>query len=132
MDNIGSTNHELTFADLHVHYYTGRSYLVSGEGRNKVVSYRSGVMTDIGDLTDAEWHTLLVTKGGRSRFPMWWRYLLRRKKASSITVSQSGSSGSASKRVVSAAENKKHLALQHKQEVSEIRRLLCLKGRMPQ
>ena len=48
------------------------------------------------------------------------------------TVSQSGSSGSASKRVVSAAENKKHLALQHKQEVSEIRRLLCLKGRMPQ
>ena len=55
MDNIGSTNHELTFADLHVHYYTGRSYLVSGEGRNKVVSYRSGVMTNIGDLTDAEW-----------------------------------------------------------------------------
>lgn len=55
MDNVGNTDHELTFADLRVHYYTGRSYLVSGEGRNKVVSYRSGVMTDIGDITDTEW-----------------------------------------------------------------------------
>lgn len=32
MDNIGNTEHALTFADLRVHYYTGRSYLISGEG----------------------------------------------------------------------------------------------------
>ena len=34
MDNIGNTEHALTFADLRVHYYTGRSYLISGEGRD--------------------------------------------------------------------------------------------------
>ena len=39
MDNIGNTEHALTFADLRVHYYTGRSYLISGEGRNKVFVY---------------------------------------------------------------------------------------------
>ena len=47
MDNIGNTEHALTFADLRVHYYTGRSYLISGEGRDKVFGYRHGVMTDI-------------------------------------------------------------------------------------
>ena len=36
MDNIGNTEHAMTFAALRVHYYTGRSYLISGEGRNKV------------------------------------------------------------------------------------------------
>ena len=51
MDNIGNTEHALTFADLRVHYYTGRSYLISGEGRDKV-------MTDIGDLPEAEWTRL--------------------------------------------------------------------------
>lgn len=45
MDNIGNTEHALTFADLRVHYYTGRSYLISGEGRDKVFGYRHGVMT---------------------------------------------------------------------------------------
>ena len=51
MDNIGNTEHALTFADLRVHYYTGRSYLISGEGRDKVFGYRHGVMTDIGKRT---------------------------------------------------------------------------------
>lgn len=58
MGNIGNTEHALTFADLRVHYYTGRSYLISGEGRNKVFGYRHGVMTDIGDLPEAEWTRL--------------------------------------------------------------------------
>lgn len=58
MDNIGNTKHALTFAALRVHYYTGRSYLISGEGRNKVFGYRHGVMTDIGDLPEAEWTRL--------------------------------------------------------------------------
>lgn len=39
MDNIGNTEHALTFAALRVHYYTGRSCLISGEGRNKVFGY---------------------------------------------------------------------------------------------
>lgn len=55
MKSIGSTHRELTFADLRIHYYTGHSYLISGEGRNKVIGYRSGVMTDIGDLSEDEW-----------------------------------------------------------------------------
>ena len=58
MDNIGNTEHALTFAALRVHYYTGRSCLISGEGRNKVFGYRHGVMTDIGDLPEAEWTRL--------------------------------------------------------------------------
>lgn len=58
MDNIGNTEHALTFAALRVHYYTGRSYLISGEGRDKVFGYRHGVMTDIGDLPEAEWTRL--------------------------------------------------------------------------
>lgn len=55
MDNIGNAENALTFADLRVHYYTGRSYLISGEGRSKVFGYRHGVMTDIGDLPEDEW-----------------------------------------------------------------------------
>lgn len=39
------------------------------------------------------WSTLPVTKGGRFRSLMWWKYFLHQEKASSITVSQSGSSG---------------------------------------
>lgn len=58
MGNIGNAEHALTFADLRVHYYTGRSYLISGEGRDKVFGYRHGVMTDIGDLPEAEWTRL--------------------------------------------------------------------------
>ncbi len=58
MDNIGNTGHELSFVDLRVHYYTGRSCLLSGEDRNKVFGYRHGVMTDIGDLPEDEWTRL--------------------------------------------------------------------------
>ena len=58
MENIRNTHRELTFEDLRSHYYTGRSYLISGEGRNKVFGYRHGVMTNIGDLTENEWARL--------------------------------------------------------------------------
>ena len=70
MGNIGNTEHALTFADLRVHYYTGRSYLISGEGRNKVFGYRHGVMTDIGDLPEAEWTRLakqLIRQSGEQK-----------------------------------------------------------------
>lgn len=74
MDNIGNTKHELTFADLRVHYYTGRSYLISGEGRNKVFGYRHGVMTDIGDLPEDEWTRLakqLIEQAGEQE--LYWQ-----------------------------------------------------------
>ena len=58
MENIRNTHRELTFEDLRIHYYTGQSYLISGEGRNKVFGYRHGVMTNIGDLTENEWARL--------------------------------------------------------------------------
>lgn len=58
MENIRNTHRELTFEDLRIHYYTGRSYLISGEGRNKVFGYRHGVMTNIGDLSENEWARL--------------------------------------------------------------------------
>lgn len=70
MEDIGNTGHELTFADLRVHYYTGRSYLISGEGRDKVFGYRHGVMTDIGDLPEDEWVRLakqLIQKSGEQK-----------------------------------------------------------------
>ena len=33
---------EISFADLRCRFQTGRSYIVSGEGRNRVYGYRSG------------------------------------------------------------------------------------------
>lgn len=52
------------------------------------------------------WSNLPVTKGGRSRSPMWWKYFLHQEKVSSITVSQSGSSGFALERGNPNAEHK--------------------------
>lgn len=58
MENFRNIHRELTFEDLRIHYYTGRSYFISGEGRNKVFGYRHGVMTNIGDLSENEWARL--------------------------------------------------------------------------
>lgn len=52
------------------------------------------------------WSTLPLTKGGRSRSPMWWKYFLHQEEVSSITVSQSGSSGFALERGKPNAEHK--------------------------
>lgn len=46
---------ELTFADLRVHYGTGRAYTISGKGRDRVMGYRSGMMCDLGDIEESEW-----------------------------------------------------------------------------
>ena len=46
---------EYTFSDLRCHYQTGRSYVVSGEGRNRVYGYRTGVQCDLGDIERSEW-----------------------------------------------------------------------------
>ena len=49
----------VTFEDLSVHFFTGRSNLLSGSGRDKKYSYRSGVMTDVGDIEISRWRELV-------------------------------------------------------------------------
>ena len=49
----------VTFENLRVHYFTGRSILLSGTGRDKKYSYRSGVMTDVGDIELSRWRELV-------------------------------------------------------------------------
>ena len=49
----------LSFEDLRVHYGTGRSYTVSGEGRNRVLGYRTGKMCNAGDVEVSEWCQLV-------------------------------------------------------------------------
>lgn len=44
-----------SFSELQWHYMTGRSYVVSGTGRNRVMGYRHGVMCDLGDLELSDW-----------------------------------------------------------------------------
>ena len=46
---------EYTFSDLRCYYQTGRSYVVSGEGRNRVYGYRTGVQCELGDIERDEW-----------------------------------------------------------------------------
>lgn len=46
---------DVTFADLRCHCQTGRGYVVSGEGRNRVYGYRIGVLCDLGDIEVSEW-----------------------------------------------------------------------------
>lgn len=54
-----SSDKPISFETLRVHYCTGRSYLIKGEGRNKIYGYRHGVMTDLGDLEKSEWISLM-------------------------------------------------------------------------
>lgn len=51
---------ELTFEDLREHFGTGRAYIKSGTGRDRVYGYRSGVMTNIGDIEESEWAELMM------------------------------------------------------------------------
>ena len=58
---------ELTFEDLAVKHFSGRSFLKSGEGRDKVYGYRHGVVTNLGDIEESEWCKLilgLITRSG--------------------------------------------------------------------
>lgn len=49
-----------TLSDLQYRYRTGRSILLSGSGRNKVYSYRTGVATPVGDLEISEWKAYMM------------------------------------------------------------------------
>lgn len=52
---------KLKFSDLRVHYGTGRSFLISGTGRDKKYGYRHGMMTDLGELEISEWKSLITS-----------------------------------------------------------------------
>lgn len=46
---------DLTFENLRCHYQTGHSYVVSGEGRNRVYGYQHGIQCNLGDIEQKEW-----------------------------------------------------------------------------
>ena len=46
---------EISFAGLRCRFQTGRSFVVSGEGRNRVYGYRNGVQCALGDLEQSQW-----------------------------------------------------------------------------
>ena len=50
---------QLTFDDLRYMHGTGRSYTISGTGRDRKMGYRTGVQTPVGDLEISEWCQLL-------------------------------------------------------------------------
>ena len=57
---IKKPREELTFADLRHHFGTGRAYIKSGSGRDRVYGYRRGIMTNIGDIEESEWKVLML------------------------------------------------------------------------
>ena len=70
MDNTEKSLEHLTFADLRVHYGTGRAFLIRQEYRRNVYGYRKGVKTDLGDLEEKDWIQLatgLIQKSGEQQ-----------------------------------------------------------------
>ena len=49
----------LTFAQVCIKYHTGRSYVISGSGRNQKLGYRQGCLTEIGDIEVSQWRNLI-------------------------------------------------------------------------
>ena len=50
---------DLSFSDLEHRLATGQAYTKSGSGHNRVMGYRNGVMTRLGDLEASVWETLI-------------------------------------------------------------------------
>lgn len=50
----------VTFDSLRLKYRTGRSFVVSGTGRDRVYGYRHGVATELGDIEESEWIDLAM------------------------------------------------------------------------
>lgn len=50
MDKLKKAEEDLTLEDVRIHYFTGQSIFISGEGRNKVFRYRHGVETNVGNI----------------------------------------------------------------------------------
>ena len=58
VDNVRYNIQELTCDDLRINFGTGRFIHIGGTGRDKKYTYRSGCMTDIGDILEADWYAL--------------------------------------------------------------------------
>lgn len=67
---------DLTFQDLRVHYGTGRAYTISGQGRNRVMGYRTGKQCDAGDIETREWCALVKEAIERAGEQQLFRNLL--------------------------------------------------------
>lgn len=62
-----ANDNPISFADLRIWYSTGRSYVISGTGRNRKYGYRNGKMCNLGDLKESEWKQMakaLIRKSG--------------------------------------------------------------------
>ena len=71
IDNARYNIQGLTCEQLRIHFGTGRSIHVSGTGRDKKFIYRSGCMTDIGDILEADWFALaryIIERDGEQVF----------------------------------------------------------------
>ena len=70
---------EFTFDDLRCRHFTGRSYIKSGEGRNRVYGYRTGIQCDLGNIEQSEWfqmvRELIDCKGERHLYEQLLEYL---------------------------------------------------------
>lgn len=70
---------EFTFDDLRCRHFTGRSYIKSGEGRNRVYGYRTGIQCDLGDVEQSEWfrmvRELIDRKGEQHLYAQLLEYL---------------------------------------------------------
>ena len=51
---------DLSFSDLHVHFFTGVAVRRLGDQHSKSSGYRNGVMTGLGDLAFPVWETLVL------------------------------------------------------------------------
>lgn len=61
IDSVTSVpnSNQLMHKDLHAHFSTGQSLLLSGSGRDKRFGYRTGVQTDFGDVRADVWRQLV-------------------------------------------------------------------------
>ena len=60
----------LTFAQIRLRYYTGKSYVIFGSGRDRKCGYRQGCMTEIGDIEIFRWRELvqyLIERDGENQ-----------------------------------------------------------------
>lgn len=58
---------QLTHKDLHAHFSTGQSILLSGSGRDKKYGYRNGIQTDLGDIRNDVWCDLVRESGATKK-----------------------------------------------------------------
>ena len=72
---------EITLEDLRCHFQTGRSYVKSGEGRNRVYGYRTGIQCNLGDIEKSEWMQMVRDVIDREGEQELQRQLLEHRKA---------------------------------------------------